>query len=99
MLYFKWSKSTLFRFDGSGDYVSVPDHSDLDLVQNYTLEAWIQPETFGWLNGIISKYHTPAANGYVLRLKSQAPFSGISFDERETTNGILSSGQWYHLRL
>ena len=85
------------RFDGSGDYVSVPDHSDLDLVQNYTLEAWIQPETFGWLNGIISKYHTPAANGYVLRLKSQAPFSGISFDERETTNGILSSGQWYHL--
>ena len=46
------------RFDGSGDYVSVPDHSDLDLVQNYTLEAWIQPETFGWLNGIISVSYT-----------------------------------------
>ena len=85
------------RFDGSGDYVSVPDHPDLDLVQNYTLEAWIQPETFDWLNGVISKYHTPAANGYVLRLKSQAPYTGISFDERETNNGLLSSGQWYHL--
>ena len=91
------SQEHSLRFDGSGDYVSVPDDPDLDLVQNYTLEAWIQPETFGWLNGVISKYHTPAANGYVLRLKSQAPYTGISFDERETNNGILSSGQWYHL--
>jgi hypothetical protein len=52
-------------FDGSNDYIRISDHADLDLTQNYTLEAWIFPETFSWLAGIISKYHTPAANGYI----------------------------------
>ena len=45
-------------FDGSNDYIRISDHTDLDLTQNYTLEAWIFPETFSWLAGIISKYHT-----------------------------------------
>ena len=54
-------------FDGFDDNIRISDHEDLDLTQNYTLEAWIFPETFSWLGGIISKYHTPAANGYILR--------------------------------
>jgi hypothetical protein len=52
---------------------------------------------FDWLCGIISKYHTPASHGYVLRLTSQSPYTGISFDEAETNTGILYSGQWFHI--
>ena len=55
------------NFDGFDDNIRISDHADLDLTQNYTLEAWIFPETFSWLGGIISKYHTPGANGYMLR--------------------------------
>ena len=33
----------------------------------------------------------------MLRLTSQAPYTGIGFDELETANGELSSNQWYHI--
>ena len=69
------------NFDGNNDYILISDHSQLDLTSDYTLEAWIFPETFSWLAGIISKYHTNAANGYLLRLTNQAPHTGLGFDE------------------
>jgi len=85
------------NFDGNNDYVRIPDHSQLDLTENYTLEAWIFPETFSWLGGIISKYQTNAANGYLLRLTHQSPYTGLGFDEVVTSTGILSGNQWYHV--
>ena len=84
-------------FDGDGDYVRIPDHPDLDFTENYTIEAWIFVESFSWLAGIVSKYQTNAANGYMLRLTAQAPYTGIGFDEVVTANGVLSSNQWYHI--
>lgn len=85
------------NFDGQNDFVNISDHSDLDLTNNYTLEAWIFPESFSWLAGIISKYQTSAANGYILRLTSQSPFSGIGFDEKITSTGVLNANQWHHI--
>lgn len=84
-------------FDGQNDYVIIPDHAELDLTNNYTLEAWVFPESFSWLAGIISKYHTSAANGYLLRLNSQSPYSGLGFDEKVTSNGVLNTNQWHHI--
>ena len=85
------------KFDGQNDYVLIPDNSLLDLTQDYTLEAWIFPESFSWLAGIISKYHTNAANGYLLRLTNQSPYTGLGFDELITSTNILSANQWYHI--
>ena len=85
------------NFDGFDDNIRISDHADLDLTQNYTLEAWIFPETFSWLGGIISKYHTPGANGYMLRLTYQSPYTGLGFDELVTSTGVLSANQWYHI--
>lgn len=84
-------------FDGVNDFIRILDHPQLDLTSNYTIEAWIFPELFSWLGGIVSKYHTNAANGYLLRLSDISPYTGISFDEKRTTTGILSSNQWYHI--
>ena len=85
------------NFDGNNDYILIPDNASLDLTTNYTIEAWIFPESFSWLAGIVSKYHTNAANGYMLRLTFQAPYTGLGFDERVTNTGILSTNQWYHV--
>ena len=85
------------NFDGQNDFINISDHSDLDLTNNYTLEAWIFPESFTWLAGIISKYQTSAANGYILRLISQSPFNGIEFDEKITSTGVLNVNQWHHI--
>tara|TARA_Y100001934_G_C12373851_1_gene787986 strand:+ start:132 stop:1571 length:1440 start_codon:yes stop_codon:yes gene_type:complete len=91
------SQDYSINFDGNNDYITILDHSDLDLTQNYTLEAWIFPETFSWLSGIISKYHTNASNGYILRLTNQSPYNGLGFDEMVTSTSILNSNQWYHI--
>ena len=85
------------NFDGNNDHILISDHSQLDLTSNYTLEAWIFPETFSWLAGIISKYHTNAANGYLLRMTNQAPYTGLGFDELITSTNILNANQWYHV--
>ena len=89
-----FSQDYSVRFDGINDYAYILDHSDLDLTSNYTLEAWIFPESFSWLAGIISKYHTNGSNGYTLRLNQDPPYTGIGFDELETNNSILNSNQW-----
>ena len=68
------------RFDGINDHIIISDHPDFDLTSSYTLEAWIFPESFSWLSGIISKYHTNGSNGYMLRLSQNAPYNGIGFD-------------------
>ena len=91
------SQDYSINFDGNNDYITILDHSDLDLTQNYTLEAWILPETFSWLSGIISKYHTNASNGYILRLTNQSPYNGLGFDEMVTSTSILNSNHWYHI--
>jgi len=85
------------EFDGVNDYVNIKDNNSLDLVNNYTIEAWIKPETFTSMGGIVSKYQSVGANGYFLRLSDTSPYTGLTFDGLSTSNGILESGKWYHV--
>ena len=86
-------------FDGTDDYVMITDNNSLDLTNNasYTIEAWIYPEGFNWLSGIVSKYQTEASAGYTLRLTQNSPYTGLSFDELVTPTGILTLNNWYHI--
>jgi hypothetical protein len=84
-------------FNGTNAYVQIPDASSLELTNNYTLEAWINADTFRWLGGIIGKYQVASANGYVLRLGGTAPYNGIGFDNMETGTNLLQSNCWYHV--
>jgi gliding motility-associated-like protein len=85
------------NLDGASDIVTIADNNALDLTTNYTIEAWIKPTAFNWLGGIVSKYHTSASNGYILRLNGTGDNSGISFDEMSTSNGVLSLNKWQHI--
>ena len=58
-------------FDGRNDYVGVADSSQLDMAFNHTLECWFNAGSFGGLRGLLSKYHTAGANGYLLRLNGE----------------------------
>ncbi|MCK8604331.1 LamG domain-containing protein [Desulfoferrobacter suflitae] len=84
-------------FDGTDDSVHVQDANSLDFATSYTIEAWIKPEAFTWLGGIVSKYHSVEANGYTLRLGMNGSFDGINFDGMETTGGVLQVGVWHHV--
>ena len=85
------------NLDGLNDFVLIPDHNDLDFGDYYTLEAWIYPESFTWLGGIVSKYMTSGSNGWILRLTADAPYTGLHFDEMTTATGVLQADQWVHV--
>ncbi len=85
------------NFDGIDDYVEIADDNSLDFITNYTIETWIKPESFSWIAGIVTKYHTAGSNGYLLRLHSDSPYTGLCFDEMYTSTGILEQDKWYHI--
>jgi hypothetical protein len=86
------------QFDGADDYVSIPDNNTLDMTTNYTIEAWIRPSSFASLSGIVSKYHNAGSSGYYVRLTNNGSSStGITFDEMNTANGLLTANTWYHI--
>ena len=85
------------NLDGTNDIVTIADNNALDLTTNYTIEAWIKPTAFSWLGGIVSKYHTNSSNGYILRLNGSGDYSGVTFDEMSTSNGVLSLNKWQHI--
>jgi len=88
---------TALNFDGTDDFVSIPDQNALDLTSNYTIEAWIKPETFGASEGIVSKYQTGGSKGFVLRLGNIGNYRGLSIDELQTADNILTANKWYHV--
>ncbi|MBN2728290.1 MAG: T9SS type A sorting domain-containing protein [Bacteroidales bacterium] len=85
------------NFDGSSDQIYVASYSAIDLINNYTLECWFKVDSLVHFGGLISKYHSSGSNGYTLRLSSNAPYTGLNFDEMTTANGILTAGTWYHV--
>ena len=104
-----YSGTTALQFDGIDDYVSIDDSSSLDITDQITIEAWIYPESFEesapYLKGIVSKYHTPSANGYILRLgdatdanKNKPQFHLVTGGVSETLLGNgLDTNEWYHI--
>lgn len=84
-------------FSGYANYIRVPDNNTLDLTTNYTIEAWINPQGFSSLAGIVSKYQFTGSNGYYVRLTGASPYSGLCFDGMNTAQGVLTQNIWYHI--
>jgi PKD repeat protein len=53
-------------FDGVDDYVEVADNETLKGMEQLTLEAWINPESFPQYAGIIGKWCWPSTMHYIL---------------------------------
>lgn len=81
----------------SSQYVNIPDAAALDLTTNFTVEAWIKPASFNMLGGIASKYNSSGSNGFTFRLGTVSPYSSIEFCGAQTTTGLMTAGNWYHV--
>ncbi len=75
-------------FDGIGAFVQIPHDNSLNIVNNYTIEAWIYPRSLNDSAVILSK-------NFRLGLRNDQP-AGIIFDDA-FTDSILSEDQWYHI--
>ncbi len=88
-------------FDGTSNYVAVPDASSLDLAGTMTLEAWVYPTTLGsaWRTAILKE--TPSYFTYALYANTNtARPSGhvyIGGDVETRGSAALTLNAWSHL--
>jgi hypothetical protein len=76
-------------FDGTGDYLSIADHADLDMgSSDFTIEGWYYPVvTPGGSNGLLSKRaNSSEANGILIY------FGGTSTGQPSLL--VAQSGSW-----
>ena len=91
------------NFDGSDDYIIVPDHNSLDLTTNFTISAWINPDTLA-----SGEYYIVSKDGVGTDTTDSYNFYAQAGDRicYETNNrtgsncsvsGALPSGVWSHV--
>jgi hypothetical protein len=80
-------------FDGSNDYVEVPDSDSLDVVGDMTLEAWIYPkDKYGW-KGLVSKW----GNSWIWALDQYGHRSAFHINGWRYANTSVPPNTWSHL--
>ncbi len=93
-------RGNALNFDGTNDYMTVPDTTLLDLTNNFTLSTWIKPTNVTGNKGIISKYNT-ADGAYQFGLLGNQVFcqftTGSTWPEYSTSGGTITSGVWSHI--
>lgn len=72
-------------FDGTGDYLTVPDSADLELGGgNFTIECWIYPTAYSqswsgsYYSTLVAK-DVSGARGYAISIAGNGTFASISF--------------------
>ncbi len=78
--------------DGTGDYITAADSNSLDITNNITLSAWINPTSLaGGADTIISKQNNYSFHIVANKLRF---FNGSSMDD---TGASISTGVWTHV--
>lgn len=87
------AQNSSLLFNGSSQYLSIPDHNSLDLSANFTIEGWIYPTGPG--------SHT-TEGGIILNKEISyeiARFSDGTFRYALSANGTGSDWGWYNTTL
>ena len=99
----KFNTSNMY-FNGSTDYVSMPNSSQFDLSSgDFTIEAWINTSNSAAGVGICGSRPTSAASGWCLRIATDASvhlcnLSGGWFDQKVHST-LISSNTWHHIAI
>ncbi|MBN2359433.1 MAG: LamG domain-containing protein, partial [Deltaproteobacteria bacterium] len=95
--------SALF-FDGTDDYVHVPDDNDIDINGPITIEAWIRPTDVSGERAIVAHSNPNYPNGYQLLLSDGylrfQIYNGSGVHQAPSVDGtgiLLQAGRWYHV--
>jgi len=92
------------KYDGTNDYVNVPDSNSLDITGAITLEAWVKPNVVTGNPYILSKEDDGGANGYAIAIDPNRKFELVLWGGsnvvgiRNTAGGtVVTAGNWYHV--
>jgi hypothetical protein len=90
---------------GRNDYVRVDDTPALDLGDEFSIAAWIYPESYGESRGgaIVDKLYLQSSSGYLLQIENSggsqnATFFGLAYQSAtESDSGAVLLHTWQHL--
>jgi hypothetical protein len=95
-------RANALQFDGTNDYVSIPDSSSLDITSSITISTWIRPTDVSGSRVFLSKHSSPSDTGYLL-----ASINGILFFQfgdgggwpysSSTSLSAVSANTWQHV--
>lgn len=88
------TQTTILTFDGVDDYVEIPTNPTLDVIDNFTIEAWIKPEVLS--RRIIDKNFGGQSEGFTFDTYPQ----NLRFINKGiilTSRGTLKTGTWQHV--
>ena len=103
--------SGALSFNGSGDYFTVPSASSLDLGSNYTLEAWIYPNSSTLSGGVLhrGRYSTASTSwdGMTASIRGLSTFMRFYFrvtnnsDEQsvDVSQTYFPANTWTHVAM
>ena len=89
---------TALSFDGNGDWVRVPDHASLQLIDELTLSAWVKESASHTYAKIISR--RLGSYFYFLGVDNGRPYGGIGDGTVFEVTGkslLMSLDNWNHL--
>ena len=92
-------------FDGTNDLLTIPHHTDFDLGEEFTIEAWVRLDNLSNSSVIVGKgTHTTSvgewlflwngSNGPRFRFMQSGSYV---IDVKEGSNSGYSTGVWYHI--
>jgi len=92
------------QFDGSGDYIEIPDQANLNSDSQITVAAWIKPSA-GDYRTIVSKGYSSSDGGYAIRIARDSEPIKLFFQVYNTGGTIggagvysnIANGNWYHV--
>ena len=86
--------------DGSGDYVSIPDRPELDIVGNYTLTVWVRSISSGYQR-IASKDDGWPSPYWTFGLQNGQLELAVRNDQVIQVNvaggPVINDGEWHHV--
>jgi Concanavalin A-like lectin/glucanases superfamily len=94
------TQGNVIKFDGDGDYVTVPHHAALNISSHWTMEAWIKPDTISnSYKAILSKNRVPRpASLWIRNGFAEVWFSVDNIDGGKLQGRIpFKANEWTHL--
>ena len=90
------------EFNGTDEYIEVPNDSSLQLTDKLTLSCWIKASNVSATNSIIDKFYDGVDRSYLLRISGTrvklylGNTDGSSAPEYQSSS-TLSNNVWYHV--
>jgi hypothetical protein len=95
-------KQTALAFDGTNDYVNIPNESNFDFSSNMTVEAWIKVNSFTVPDqAIVTKGNAWKLTRYgstnQLAFTATTTFFGFPYTYTVPGNRNVNDGKWHHV--